>query len=201
MTEKGDINMKKHRINTTISQEHYKLLKKHVGKHGTQQKVLEIAIEGLENNSKQLSSFSIEEEIWMRIGREIKDLLVIFNKNTAKMLLETADMERFREYINDQKPLEFTCEWYYNKPLKECSLQELIDGIVLGMNVLGPNDTINHTEDDDCHTIIITNNLGINLAKLMIMEFESLLKSYGAKAETHYSKRAVFLKIFKESND
>jgi len=40
--------MKKHRINTTISQEHYKLLKKHVEKHGTQQKVLEIAIEGLE---------------------------------------------------------------------------------------------------------------------------------------------------------
>jgi len=136
----------------------------------------------------------------MRVGREIKDLLMIFNKNTAKMLLETADMERFREYISDQKPLEFTCEWYYNKPLKECSLQELIDGIILGMNVLGPNDTINHTEDDDCHMIIITNNLGINLAKLMIMEFESLLKSYGVKAETHFSKRAVFLKIFKGSN-
>jgi hypothetical protein len=192
--------MKKHRINTTISQEHYKLLKKHVEKHGTQQKVLEIAIDGLENNSKQYSSLSIEEEIWMRVGREIKDLLMIFNKNTAKMLLETADMERFREYINDQKPLEFTCEWYYNKPLKECSLQELIDGIILGMNVLGPNDTINHTEDDDCHMIIITNNLGINLAKLMVMEFESLLKSYGVKAETHFSKRAVFLKIFKRSN-
>lgn len=201
MTEKGDLNMKKHRINTTISQEHYKLLKKHVGEHGTQQKVLEIAIECLENNSKQYSPLSIEEEFWMRIGREIKDLLVIFNKNTGRMLLETADMERFREYVNEQKPLEFTCQWYYNKPLKELSLQELVDGILLGVNILGPKDTINHIEDDDCHTIIITNNLGINMAKIMAMEYESLFKSCDIKSEIHFSKRAVFLKMFKISND
>jgi hypothetical protein len=193
--------MKKRRINTTISQEHYKLLKKHVEKHGTQQKVLEIAIECLENNSKQYAPLSIEEEFWMRIGREIKDLLVIFNKNTARMLLETADIEGFREYVNDQKPLEFTCEWWYNKPIKELSLQELVDGIIMGMNILGPKDTINHIETDDCHTIIITNNLGINMAKIMAMEFESLFKSYNTKAEIHFSKRAVFLKIFKRSND
>jgi hypothetical protein len=193
--------MKKRRINTTISQEHYNLLKKHVGEHGTQQKVLEIAIECLENNSKQYSPLSIEEEIWMRIGREIKDLLVIFNKNTVRMLLETADIERFREYINDQKPLEFTCEWYYHKPLKELSLQEFVDGIIMGMNILGPKDTINHIEDDNYHTIIITNNLGINMAKIMAMEFESLFKSYDVKSEIHFSKRAVFLKIFKRSDD
>ncbi|AXV40889.1 hypothetical protein [Methanobacterium sp. BAmetb5] len=193
--------MKKRRINTTISQEHYKLLKKHVEKHGTQQKVLETAIECLENNSKQYPPLSIEEKFWMRIGREIKDLLVIFNKNTARMLLETADIEGFREYVNDQKPLEFTCEWWYNKPIKELSLQELVDGIIMGMNILGPKDTINHIENDDCHTIIITNNLGINMAKIMAMEFESLFKSYNTQAEIHFSKRAVFLKIFKRSND
>lgn len=193
--------MKKRRINTTISQEHYKLLKKHVGEHGTQQKVLETAIECLENNSNHYPPLSIEEEIWMRVGREIKDLIVIFNKNTGRMLLETADMERFREYINEQKPLEFTSEWYYNKPLKELSLQELVDGILLGVNILGPKDTINHIENDDYHTIIITNNLGINMAKIMAMEFESLFKSCDIKSEIHFSKRAVFLKIFKRSND
>lgn len=40
-------------------------------------------------------------------------------------------MEHFRVYVKDQKPLEFAIEWLYQKPLKECSLQELIDGIVL----------------------------------------------------------------------
>ena len=193
--------MKKRRINTTISQEHYKLLKKHVGEHGTQQKVLETAIECLENNSNQYSPLSIEEEFWMRVGREIKDLIVIFNKNTGRMLLETADMERFREYINEQKPLEFTCQWYYNKPLKELSLQELVDGILLCVDILGPRDTINHIENDDYHTIIITNNLGINMAKIMAMEYESLFKSCDIKYEIHFSKRAVFLKMFKRSND
>lgn len=192
--------MKKHRINTTISSEHYKLLKKHAEKHKTQQKVLEIAIEGLENSSKQNFPLSIEEEIWMRIGREIKDLFAIFNKTTAKMLLETADIDRFREHIKNQKPLEFTCEWYYNKPIKDLSLQELIDGIILGMNILGPSDTINHTEDNNSHTIIITQSLGINFSELMVMEFDSLLKSYGAKAETSFSERTVFLKIFKGSD-
>ncbi len=43
--------MKKYRVNTTISQKHHELLKEFVGKYGTQQKVLEHALESLKNNS------------------------------------------------------------------------------------------------------------------------------------------------------
>jgi len=197
---KGDILMKKRRINTTISLEHYQLLKKHAEKHKTHQKVLEIALECLENNPEQNSPLTIEEETWMRIGRELSHLSIIFTKNAAKMLLKTADMEHFRVYVKDQKPLEFAIEWLYQKPLKECSLQELIDGIVLNRSMLG-QDSIDHTEDDDYYTIIMTHNLGINHAKLMVIEFESLFKSYGVKVESSFSERSVFLKIFKGSNE
>ncbi len=37
--------MKKYRVNTTISQRHHEILKKHTEEHGTQQRVLEYALE------------------------------------------------------------------------------------------------------------------------------------------------------------
>lgn len=193
--------MKKYRINTTISLKHYELLKKYAEKLGTQQSVLELALENLNNNSKEILQLSHEEEVWLKAFRELKGVLIYFQKDYAKILFETADMERTREYVNNEKPVEFALAYYYQKPLKECSLQEIIDAAVLNIKLGCLADSMNCTEDDDCYTINITHSMGINLAKLTIMMYESLFKSYGARFESDFSQRSIFFKIFKELND
>ncbi|WP_230627865.1 hypothetical protein [Methanosarcina barkeri] len=57
--------MKKHRIATTISEKHWILLKKYGEKFETQQKALELALECLENNSKQCPKLTIKQNIWL----------------------------------------------------------------------------------------------------------------------------------------
>ncbi len=57
--------MKKYRINTTISLKHHQILKRHAEKFGTQQSVLEHALESLENNLNHPSpELSPEAETW-----------------------------------------------------------------------------------------------------------------------------------------
>jgi hypothetical protein len=57
--------MKKYRINTTISLKHHEILKRHAEKFGTQQSVLEHALESLENNLNHPSTeLSPEAETW-----------------------------------------------------------------------------------------------------------------------------------------
>jgi len=189
--------MKKYRIHTTISSKHHKLLKKYAEKFGTQQKALECALEKLNDNPKQSQQLSLEEEVWLRAERELKDLLIIFHKSHAKMLYENVDFKRIQEYINNNKPVEFALEYYYQKPLKECSLQEIIEGMILNINIQGSADTINYTDSSSYYTVNITHSMGLNFAKMLTMEQESLFESYGVKIETNISKRSIFFKIFK----
>jgi hypothetical protein len=89
--------MNKRRVCTTISAKHWELLKKYTAKYETQQKVLELALESLENNSKHITALSQEEEHWMRIGREAKSVACLIQKDGLKELLKTADIERIKE--------------------------------------------------------------------------------------------------------
>ncbi len=104
--------MKKYRINTTISQKHHAILKEYMEEYGTQKSVLENALESLKNNSNQsLGLPPEEEELWIRLGRELKDVLLLFQRDFSKILFETADIEQFSEYIKNEKPVEFAVEW------------------------------------------------------------------------------------------
>lgn len=188
--------LKKHRISTTISTKHWELLKKHAAKLETQQIVLELALESLENNSKHNPVQSPEEELWMRIGREVKTACLV-QKEGLKELIETADIERVREYATHQKPIEYTIEYFYQKPLKECSLKEVIDGIVVNLKISNWLDTINYTDDGDHYTLKITHSLGLNNSKIFKIVNESVFKTYGVKAESNISEKSVFMKIFK----
>jgi hypothetical protein len=187
----------KHRISTTISQKHWEILSQYTEKYNSQQKVLEHALENLESNPSPSHRLSREEELWDRIGKEIKDTLVIFQKSQAKIILESVDIERYREYIINQKPVEFAIEYYYKKPLKECSLQEIIDAMILNIKIQGSSDSISYTDDGDHYTINITHNLGINSSRLVVMMNESLFKSYGARSESNFSERSIFFKVYK----
>lgn len=190
--------MKKYRINTTISKKHHEILKKQAEKYGTQQSVLEHALEVLDNNLNHEShKLSPEGELWMRIYMEIKSGMTLLHRDVNKMLFETVDIEQFRELVKNEKPAEFALEWYHNKSIKEFSLQEMIDGIVIHTNIQGGADTVNYNQDENYYKINITHSMGINWANVIVMGYDSLLKSYGAKFESDFSERSIYMKIYK----
>lgn len=115
--------MNTHRISTTISQKHWELLKKHAEKFETQQKALELALESLENGSRQIPELTLEEKYWMRL-KPAKSLVII-EKTAFKSLIETADIELLSELFVRNKIIEYTIEFYFQKSLEECSLNEV----------------------------------------------------------------------------
>jgi hypothetical protein len=174
------------------------LLKKHTEEFGTQQKVLELALESLENSSKQNPELTREERVWLT-QRSMKTICSIL-KDTLKVLLETANIELFEEYLNKSKPLEYTIEYYFQKPLKEISLKELLDGLVIMADMSNWFDTVDYTDDGNYYTLLITHSLGINNSILNRMGIERLFETYGAKIEITISEKTIFMKIFKTNN-
>lgn len=187
--------MKTHRISTTISQKHWELLKKHTEELGTQQKVLELALESLENSSKQIPELTREERIWLT-QKSMKTTCVLL-KDVLKVLLETANIEMFNEHLNRYKPLEYTMEYYFQKPLKEMNLKEVIEGVVIMGGMSNWFDTIDYTDDGNHYTLLITHSLGLNNSKLNRMGIERLFETYGARVESTISEKTIFMKIHK----
>ena len=191
--------MKKYRVNTTISQKHHELLKKYAAKFGTQQNVLEHALESLENNKDQNHKLSKEEELWRRLY-SIKNILALLMPDYTKILFETADLKRINEYVKNQKPTEFGIEWYYNKPLKECSLLEIIEAVVLNIKMQSSASSINYVDKGDHYTITVVHEMGINVSKTLVVMIESAFKSYGVSVESDFSVRSVNFKIIKRKD-
>lgn len=171
------------------------MLKKHVEKYDTQQKVLELALESFENNPEKSLKLTPEEQLWMRHAGVPVSCLV--QKECLRWLMETADIEKLRENMAPQKPLEFAIEYYYQKPLKECSLREVIDGLAINARMSHWFDTVDYTDDGDHYTMNITHSLGLNNSKMLKILNESVFKTYGAKTESTISEKTFFMKIFK----
>jgi hypothetical protein len=191
--------MNTHRISTTISQRSWILLNKYAEKYHTQQKALEVALETLENNSK-IKPMSPEEELWMRTGKEVKTVGLI-QKDALRVLIKTADQESIKEFVDQQKPVNYTIEFLYQKPLKECGLKEVIDGLVVTSHVSCMVDSISYTDNGDHYFIKITHDMGMNSSKMLRIMFESMFSDYGVKTEFIISERSIFAKIFKGRND
>lgn len=187
--------MKTHRISTTISQKHWELLKKHVEKFETQQKTLELALESLENSSKQSPALTLEEKYWMRLKRAKS--LVIIEKTAFKLLIETADIELLNELFVRNKTIEYTIEFYFQKSLEECSLKEVIDGLVINLKITSWIDTIDYTDGGGHYKLIITHDLGFTFSKLVTIWIENMFTAYGVKVESRYSIKTIFMKIIK----
>jgi hypothetical protein len=187
---------KKYRVNTTISIKHRELLDKQVEEYGTQQAVLEKALEILDNGNHP-GQLSEEQEIWLRLYREVNDILVFFPRELTKLLLETADMDEFQKHIQNVKQVQSVIEYNYKKHLCDFTLPELIKGVITNIKIQGSVDTVECTEKEDHYQIYLTHRLGINDSKSLIIMNESVFKSYGVKFESTYSKRSVFFKIYK----
>ena len=187
--------MKNHRICTTISEKHWGLLHKLVEKFETQQKTLEVALESLENNLKSSPKSTCEEKYW-ELLKETKTACFI-QKDALKVILENVDFEKLNEYVKQQKPMEYNIEYYNQKPLNECCLKEVIEGLVIITKLSNWFDTVDIKEENGFYMVIFTHNLGFNSSKINNMTFESMLKTYGVKFNSTVSERTIFMKIFK----
>jgi hypothetical protein len=188
--------MNKHRINTTISKKHWDLLKKYADTYETQQKVLEKALEILDTRQNQRPSLSPEQELVVRFLDGKAGCLI--QKDGLKMLLENLNPEITRKYIAWYKPMEYALEYYYQKPLKECQLEEVIEGIVINARMSHWFDTVNYADDGDYYSLKITHSLGVSVTDLLRVSIESALASYGVPSESTISGKIFFMKIFKK---
>lgn len=191
----GCSTLRKHRISTTISRKHWELLMKNVEKFETQQKVLELALENLENSSKYSPQLTEEEKLCMRLIQA--KLPCLIERDCLKMLLETVDIELYRAFVARQKPIEYVLEQHFQKPLKECSLKEIIDGLVINCRISNWFDTVDYADDGSHYVLKITHRLGLNASKIMEMLIGSVFKTYGVRNESTISAGAIFIKAFK----
>lgn len=192
--------MKKYRLSTTISLKHWALLKKYSDKYETQQNALEHALESLDSSSLMSSQLSEDDKAWLRAGRDLKSILVVIPKDMWKVVVETADIERFQEYIAFYKPLVLAIEYYYQKPLNKCSMKEVIECFLIDSRFKNIDDNIDCNDHGDYYELSIVHSFGITLSKMHVITYGNALESYGAKYESNYSDRTVFIKIYKNNS-
>ncbi|MGD9776125.1 hypothetical protein [Methanosarcina mazei] len=194
--EPGGAILKRHRIATTISDKHWKLLKIHAEKFETQRKALEIALECLENNTEQYSELTVKQKYWLMC--ESIGSVCCVQKEALKILMETVNHERFKEYVTKNKPIEYEIQILLQKPLNECSLEEVVNGLMIVFRTSHMFDTIDCKDNGDYYLLILTHSLGLNNSKLNLMTCKSLFITYGADIESKTSGNIIFIKVFKD---
>ena len=190
--------MEKRRINTTISSKHWEILKKHAAKHESQQKTLELALESLEDKSNQNSILSSHEQLWMNIGRDMKSSISLVHKSIFDELIDTADCEGLLKIYARLRSAEYLIVWYYKKPLKKCSLVEVIEGIIITTRIGNWFDTINHKDNGDHYILEVNHVLKMKGSRLFNAFFEGLFEEYGVKTESEISETGFFIKVYKK---
>ena len=188
-------NNHKNHLHTTLSDKHWKLLKKHAEKFNTHQKTLELALESLENGSDQTQVQSPEEQLILRL-MGIKSTCFI-HRDLFSEFIRTSDLPRIRELFKDAPQI---IEWYYQKPLKKLSLREIVDAIVIYFRAGNWVDSINYTDNNDHYYIKMLHSLNPKDSEISKILCESLCTAYGVKIDCEVSeKNTVFIKIYKNS--
>lgn len=190
------VKMSKRRVCTTISSEHWELLKKYTAKFETQQKALEAALENLENSSKQNTAISQEDRFWLQM-RELK-VIIHIHKDIFLEMAKTADYEKVDKILATYGLAEYMIVFHYQKPLKECNLKEVMDGIIITARAANWLDTINYSDNSDNYTLIATHSVGnIKYSNSFRIFYETLFEAYGVKTQSKISDNSLFIKIQK----
>lgn len=191
--------MKKHRINTTISVKHWEILRKHAAKYESQQKTLELALESLVNNEIPGQKLTPIEQIWLQT--EKLNVVCLLHKDIYYELFKIADCELLNELFMKHNMAEYMIVMYYNKPLKECSLKEVMDGLVVVSNAAKVFDSINYWDEDTNYIIKITHSARtIKYSNSVKILLESLFKAYGLKIQCEISFSSIFSKVPKNQS-
>jgi hypothetical protein len=191
--------MSKRRVSTNISQKHWDLLIKHAEKYGTQQRALEVALENLENNSRLVPELTPEEKLCLDIYR--KKLAVLCEKAIFKNLLSSLktyeDILSTVDFYGEGGPLKFIIEYYLNKPLKDCSLKEILDVMIINARASNWFDSVHYTDEGTHYKFIMLHSTGINCSEISSLVIRRLFDSHGTKFDISISSKSVFANIFK----
>ncbi len=188
--------MSKRRVCTTISAKHWELLKKYTAKFETQQKALEFALESLENGLKQNPDISQEDRLWLQM-RELK-VLIHIHKDVFLEMVKTADYEKVDKILATYGLAEYMIVFHYQKSIKECSLKEVMDGVIITARAGNWLDTINYIDNSDHYTLIATHSVGnIKYSNSFRIFYETLFEAYGVKTQSKISDNSLFIKIYK----
>jgi hypothetical protein len=190
--------LEKYRLCTTISMKHWEILKKHVETHQTQQKVLEHALDILDTSNQPGKVRS--KEVTSHLAMNEKSAGPV-QKYALMMLLDNIDLEKIREYITRVKPTVYALEYYYHKPLSECSLKEIMDGLVVTTRAIGWYDTVDYADDGDRYVLKLTHSMGLNGSKVAGMVNEVMFNTYGARIKTVISEKGVVHTLYKTAQE
>jgi hypothetical protein len=191
--------MQKRHIHTTLSLKHAQLLDKFGEKFGNKQKAIEFALENLENSSRQTPKLSSEQQLLLRMFED-NSFRTIFSGGFL-WLLATADFELAKKLVDKEKPMEYTLEFVYQKPLNDCSLLEVLDGLVLVSRMSKWYDTFNYSDEGVHYLLRAYHSMGINGSIMSQMFGDSLFNTYGVKFESTISEKTVFYKIYKNGQE
>src|SRR5512146_2212782 len=100
--------MRAYRLSPTTSRRHWSLVKRLARKYATQQKARERALECLDSSSLISSLPTKEEKAWLLLAKEARPLMVIMPKEQCKLWAETADMDRYQDFVDKFRPIEFS---------------------------------------------------------------------------------------------
>ncbi|VVB87438.1 Uncharacterised protein [uncultured archaeon] len=190
--------MRKHRVSTTISEKHWEMLKKHTEKFESQQKVLEFALESMENNSGHAPVLSIEEDLRMRSFKELKGSVVVIHKEQLKALLEEAiNIDRIGEKIKKGNTVAYLSQWYYKKPIKRCTLKEILEVTVTFFKAGNLIDDVSYMDNGSFYTLSLLHSMNRNCSEFCRVILEGLFENYGAKYESEVFENTIFTKIYK----
>lgn len=191
----GGFILEKYRLCTTISIKHWEILKKYVQTYETQQKVLEHALESLDNNLKQGATrpygLASQRAMTERSAGPVQ-------KYSLMMLMDTIDLDKIGEYISRVKPTVYALEYYYHKPLNECSLKEVMDGLVVTSRAIGWFDKVDYEDKGDYYSLILTHSLGLNGSKVARMANDIIFDAYGVGVETVVSEKGIVQTVHKQ---
>ncbi len=188
--------MKKHRVSTTISAKHWELLRKYTGKLETQQKALEAALECMDNNSKQIRTLSPEDELLLHGIRDLK-ITIPVHKDLFRLLMKYTDIERIEDEVKILNPGKYYTTWYFQKPLKKCYLEEILDSMIFFFKSGNVADSVNYINEGDHYSLRIIHSLEMNYSKLFNTMIESLFDEYGARTESEIADNSIFINIYK----
>lgn len=189
--------MNKRRISTNISQKHWELLEENSKKYGTQEKVLESALESLVNGSKQNEvALTQEDKAWLRLKKE-KNVCVV-DKNAFKLIIENANVEPLCDYFIKNKIIESRIELIFHKSIKELTVEELVTGIVSAGKLINWLDLVEHTDNVTHYSLVMSHSLGLVISRMISESYRNMLKTCGITAEIKDSTKNIFIKISKE---
>jgi hypothetical protein len=189
--------MKKYHVHTTLSPRHREILDKYKEKYGTHQKVIEQALDRLDKGPKNVPLPSEKGEIQAQFDDK-SGMMRLTLKEIMNIFIETADIDRFKTYTAERKPSEALVEYYCQKPLKECSLKEVMDTLATISQYAYWFDKVIYEDEDDRYMMKIYHSSGLNNSKVFEVIFGSLFKALEADYEIKISDRSLFIKVLKK---